>query len=217
LSTRSALVGTALLALALAAGLAAGCEREPGRGGSGGPVLAAPADSPDVFATVAPFALQERGGRTVLREDLAGRPWVACFVFTRCSGPCPRVTSTMRKVQDGLPPASTARLVSFSVDPEWDTPEVLARYADAVGADPERWLFLTGPEKTVDDLIRKSFLSPVERAPDGSVPVGESVSHRTQLVVVDGQGRVRGFYAGETDADVGKVLARLAYLEREPR
>jgi protein SCO1 len=179
-------------------------------------VLAAAADSPDVFASVAPFALTERSGRTVLREDLLGRPWVAAFVFTRCSGPCPKVTSTMRRLQDRLPPESTARLVSVSVDPEWDTPAVLSEYASAVGADPERWWFLTGPEKTIDELIQKSFLLPIERAPEGSVPVGIRVSHRTQLVVVDKQGRVRGFYAGESDADLEAILARLAHLEREP-
>jgi protein SCO1 len=208
-----------ILVLVLAALLAIawiGCDRPPGHGGGSGPVLAAAADSSDAFSTVAPFALTERSGRTVLREDLLGKPWVAAFVFTRCSGPCPKVTGTMRRLQDRLPKESAARLVSLSVDPEWDTPEVLSEYANGVGADPERWWFLTGPEKTIDELILKSFLSPVERASGADVPVGIRVSHRTQLVVVDRSGRVRGFYAGESDADLDLILARLEFLEREP-
>ena len=192
----------------------ASCSRESASFGSSGVVLAQPSDSKVEFGRVGPFALTERSGREVTLESLLGRPWVAGFVFTRCSGPCPKITGTMRHLQDRLSGVD-ARLVSFSVDPEWDTPEVLRSYADAVGADRERWWFLTGDRSAIYALIQKSFLSPVERAPDGSAPIGQHVSHRSQVVVVDKLGRLRGFYAGESDVDVAAIVARVRYLASE--
>ncbi len=190
------------------------CSDSAGQGGGSGVVLAQPPNSEQVFGEVAPFTLTERSGAPITRDDLLGKPWVAAFVFTRCTGPCPRITSTMKTLQGRLKDSS-ARLVSFSVDPEWDTPEVLREYADAAGAEKDRWLFVTGDERTIYDLIRKSFLSPVERAPANEAAIGMHVSHRTQLVTVDGRGRIRGFYDGESEAALDQVVARLRFLERE--
>lgn len=203
-------------ALALATFLGASCARDPGHGGSAGPVLAQPAESPEAFGAVGPFSLTERSGAIVTRDDLLGTPWVASFIFTRCSGPCPKVTSTMRRLQDRLK-NSDARLVSFSVDPEWDTPEVLTQYARDAGADSKRWLFLTGAESSIFDLIEKSFLLSVVKAPANTAAIGMQVSHKTKLVVVDRRGRIRGFYAGDSDKDLDTIVARLRWLEREPR
>ena len=180
--------------------------------GSSGVVLAQPPRSQEVFGSVQPFQLTERGGRQVGMEDLKGHAWAACFVFTRCSGPCPRVTATMKALQGRLDDRAI-KLVSVSVDPEYDTPKVLSAYADAVGADRERWWFLTGDEKQTDAWIRQSFWSPVER--DANAPVGERVTHRTQIVAVDKAGRVRGFYSGESSEDLGLLCDRLAWLEQE--
>jgi cytochrome oxidase Cu insertion factor (SCO1/SenC/PrrC family) len=202
---------TAPVRLALALAILVSCRDDAGRGG-GGVVLAQPAESEIDFGEVGRFELTERSGRTVTREDLLGRPWIAAFIFTRCTGPCPRVTATQRALQDRLA-GTRACIVSFSVDPEWDTPERLRAYADGAGASPERWLFLTGDAQEIDRLIRESFLSPVERAPEA--PIGQHVSHRTQLVVVDARGRLRGFYAGESDTDLDRIVARVRYLERE--
>jgi cytochrome oxidase Cu insertion factor (SCO1/SenC/PrrC family) len=177
-------------------------------------VLAAPADSKEVFSEVGPFELVDRGGSTVTRETLLGHPWVASFLFTRCTGPCPKVVGTLRRLQARLE-RQAAHIVTFSVDPQFDTPEVLRSYAADAGADPKRWLFLTGDEKAIDALIQKSFLCAVARAPAGEAPVGEAVSHRTQLVAVDRKGKIRGYYAGETDAELDLLVARLAFLENE--
>lgn len=177
-------------------------------------MLAQEADSAQSFGEVAAFTLTERSGASLTRDDLLGRPWVAAFIFTRCTGPCPKITSTMRSLQDRLKD-SQARLVSFTVDPEWDTPEILRQYADAAGADKARWLFVTGDEGAIYGLIRQSFLLPVERAPVNEAAIGMHVSHRTQLVTVDKQGRVRGYYEGETDAALDQVVARVKFLERE--
>ena len=199
-------LGYSALAAALSI-LAASCSRQD----PPAVVLAAPQGSEPV---VGPFELQDRMGTLVRREDLLGRPWVASFVFTRCTGPCPRVVGTLRKLQAHLQEGGP-RIVTISVDPEWDTPEVLRRYSAEVGADPKRWIFLTGDPKAVQALVRTSFLLPAEIAPPGEAPIGEHVSHSTRLVAVDKKGRVRGYFAGETDADLDRLVGYLASLQDE--
>lgn len=211
-TTTSAALAILLITALFCTGALSACSEKPGRGGSG-IVLAQPAESEQVFGDVSAFAFTERSGAKIARGDLAGVPWVASCIFTRCSGPCPAVTSTMKKLAERLK-GSPAKLVTFSVDPEYDTPEVLRQYATTAGADPKRWLFLTGPTAEIDAFVRQSFLSPIER--NTAVPIGQQVSHSTRLVVVDKQGRVRGFYSGESDVDLDAIVARVKFLEREP-
>lgn len=199
-----------LLAAASLAALVTSCSPDP-VSASG---LAAPADSPVEFSEVGAFDLVDRSGARVTREDLLGRPWVASFLFTRCTGPCPRVRSTLKELETRLH-GTDARIVTFSVDPVWDTPEVLRAYAESVQADPKRWYFLTGDQAAIYALIQKSFLSAVEEAPPGKAAIGEHVSHRTQLVAVDKKGRVRGFYHGESDDQIDRLVARLDFLQHE--
>ncbi len=186
-------------AAALVLALVASCSKEP---------------PPKVFSRVGAFELVERSGSKVTREDLLGRPWVASFLFTRCTGPCPKVAGTLRELQSRLEKGS-ARILTFSVDPEWDTPQVLQRYAADVGADPKRWLFLTGDEKAIHELSRKGFLSAAERAPPGAAAIGEQFSHSTRLIAVDRRGQVRGYFAGESREDLDRLVAFLASLEDE--
>lgn len=201
----SVVLGAASLALV------ATCGRNDSRASSGANLEA---DSPDGFGTVGEFELVERSGRSVRRADLEGRVWVVGFVFTRCTGPCPKVTGHMRELQDELA-ATQARLLTFSVDPLYDTPEVLRGYAESVGADPERWWMLTGEQRTIDALM-PTFLSTNTRTNDGSVPVGSSIAHQTRLSVIDKHGRVRGLYSGESGDQLELIVARVKHLEGEP-
>src|SRR5262245_31476896 len=124
----------------------------------------APPPADDDLGEVADFALTERGGETVHRADLLGKVWVAAFGFTRCTGPCPQVSGTMARLQAELAGQPEVRLVSFSVDPDHDTPEVLRGYAQRFGADPQRWLFLTGPRDDLYRLIQESFHLAVQQS-----------------------------------------------------
>ncbi|MCA9022214.1 MAG: SCO family protein, partial [Planctomycetaceae bacterium] len=139
------------------------------------------------------FSLTERSGKTVTKEDLLGKPWVACFVFTRCAGPCPRVSGQFYQLQKDLKDQDF-RLVTFTVDPKNDTPDVLSRYAESVGADPEKWLFLTGDQNVIFHLIEKSFLMPVEENKNPARKPGFEVIHTTNVMLVDKDGRVLGKY-----------------------
>src|SRR5437868_214349 len=117
----------------------------------------------DDFGPVGDFSLTERSGRTVTSADLAGKVWIASFVFTRCTGPCPQVSGSVARIQDAFRDEPDVRLVTFTVDPEHDTPDELKEYANHFGADPERWLFLTGPEEQLYRLSEKSFFFGAQR------------------------------------------------------
>jgi protein SCO1/2 len=86
------------------------------------------------YTTVPPFNLTERSGKTITNKDLMGKIWVADFIFTTCPGPCPLITASMAKLQDAVAHDPQVQLVTFTVDPQNDTPAVLAAYADKFGA-----------------------------------------------------------------------------------
>lgn len=182
-------------------------------GDTSGTVLAAPADSAESFAAVKPFRLTESKGSEVTLDTLKGRPWIASFVFTRCSGPCPRVSGSMKKVQ-ALTAGTDVRLVTFTVDPLHDTPAVLDEYAGILRADRERWLFLTGTLEALRAVSFESFQLPFER--DETQPVGQLVTHKTLLTVVDRHGMIRGYYDGESDQGVAQAAARAQFLSKAP-
>ena len=153
------------------------------------------APSLPLLGQVPPFSLTSHRGETVTLEDLAGEPWIADFIFTRCALSCPMMTTRMAELDDGRV-SPEVRLVSFSVDPEHDTPEVLADYAEAFGAS-RRWYFLTGPKAEISELALKGFRLALDPDPPaGTAPPEEPIVHSTRFVLVDGRGRIRGYYDG---------------------
>lgn len=177
---------------------------------------------PDL-GSVGDFQLTERSGRTVTQADLQGKVWVASFVFTRCTGPCPQVTGTMARLQSQLPKRDDVLLVTITVDPDRDQLEDLRAYADHFGADKDRWLFLTGTRDVIDSLCIHGFAVGVERSTAKDVPVGQEVTHSTKLVLVDRNGHKRGYFdgrqvdeAGQPVDELPKLLPALDVLLREP-
>ena len=136
------------------------------------------------------FSLTERNGRTVTKADLLGKVWIGSFVLVRCpDGKCPQVTQTMQKLQKDFASRKDVVLVTFTIDPDGDAPDELKRYADAHDADPDKWLFLTGSEDTIDGLMRSVYV----RAGKDAKAAKE---HALRLVVVDKEGTMRGSYIG---------------------
>jgi protein SCO1 len=162
------------------------------------------------YGTVPAFQLVNQNGQPFGSAQLAGKIWIADFVYTTCPGPCPMISSRMSELQKPLE-KSDVHLVSFSVDPEKDTPQVLRGYAEKLQADPARWDFLTGPKSTIYKLSHDGFKLAVS---DGSNEQGIPV-HSTRMVLVDRRGQIRGYYdATEADA-VTKLLADTNHLLRE--
>jgi protein SCO1 len=159
------------------------------------------------YQGVADFTLTEASGKTVKLADMRGKVWVASFIFTSCAGSCPIMTHHLAKAQADLPVRDDFKLVSVSVDPERDTPAVLAQYAAKNGADRSRWLFLTGDKAQIHRLSRETFKLAVDES-------GTTVDHSSKFVLVDRNGMIRGYYDGlELETlkpmvrDVERVLA----------
>jgi protein SCO1 len=162
------------------------------------------------YGTVPSFQLVNQNGQPFGSAQLAGKIWIADFIYTTCPGPCPMISSRMSELQKPLE-KTDVQLVSFSVDPEKDTPQVLRGYAEKLEADPARWDFLTGPKSAIYKLSHDGFKLAVS---DGSSEQGIPV-HSTRMVLVDRHGRIRGYYeATEADA-ITKLLADTNHLLRE--
>lgn len=187
---------------------------------AGEPIAVAPGSTPlasptgplPVLQEVPEFALTAADGRRIGRADLLGRPWVVDFIFTSCAGACPILSGELARVQKGLPPDLPARLVSITVDPAHDTPEALQAYAARFGADPERWLFLTGTPDAIYSLARDGFMLAAGPSPDPSQADGPFF-HSNRLVLVDSTGRVRGYYDGLDSKDVDRLARDLKRVE----
>jgi protein SCO1/2 len=150
-----------------------------------------------VYGQIPAFELTAETGQPFSSKSLDGRVWVADLIYTTCPGPCPRMSSLMRQVQQASISMPDVQLVSFTVDPEHDTPAVLAQYAVRYQAQPTRWHFLTGPRVALDHLARDSFkLSNV----DGSL------NHSTRFVLLDRQSRIRGYYGTSDDNPVIQLV-----------
>jgi protein SCO1/2 len=152
-----------------------------------------------VLGQVPQFQLTAQTGQPFDSQSLDGHIWVANFIYTTCTGPCPMMSSQMRHVQSSTTPDIS--LVSFTVDPQHDTPVVLAEYAKHFTADAARWHFLTGEPSRLSHLGLKAFkLNSV----DGSL------THSTRFVLVDGARRIRGYYI-----EMPRLLRDVRQLERE--
>ena len=158
-----------------------------------------------VLGTLPEFRLTDQAGEAFGSKELRGKTWIANFVFTRCPATCPRQTQNLAKLQQELATLSNCReiqLVSFSVDPTYDTPDVLQKYAGKYGADPEHWNFLTGSREAIWELSKKGFKLPVSEAP---VDADSPLLHSRFLILIDSKARVRGFYDGLTEEGLSEI------------
>ena len=163
------------------------------------------------YARAPEFQLTDQNGQLVSLADLKGKVWVADFIFTRCPGPCPIMTSHMAELNQALgSKANDVELVTITVDPEYDTPEVLKKYREHAGAMPVRWKFLTGPADKIREITIKGFLQPLSKD-DVGTPM-----HSTRFILVDRDGWMRGFQDGSDPEVVQKLLVDIGSLLREP-
>jgi protein SCO1/2 len=182
-------------------------------------LLHRPAAGPDLprLGAAPAFTLVSESGTAVTTADYRGTVWIADFIFTRCGGSCPILSSRMLALSKKTADVPAIRYVSFGVDPEYDTPEVLAAYARDLGADLSRWRFLHGERPVIRSLIKDGFKLAIEDGPAESV---EPILHSTRFVLVDGEGTIRGYYDGmeQPPVDVLEKDARaLAAALRERR
>lgn len=204
-STRLTLVEwLSMIALGLGiAGVCAVIAFAPGRA----PVASAPKAIPvQPPRQLAAFMLTDRTGRTVTDAELAGKFLVVNFVFTSCSLSCRAANDRMAEVQRLTAHQPDVWLVSFSVDPGTDTPPVLTKFADSFGADPARWLFLTGEPREMYRLLETSFIA---RSPELSGLVPGGFAHTDNLMLVDPRGQVWASFNGLKTNVAAAVVAEI--------
>lgn len=156
------------------------------------------------------FSLTTQEGQPFTKADLLGHIWVIDFIFTRCAGPCPLLTSRMMELSAKLSKNHEAKLLSVTVDPTYDTPQVLSRYAANIHADPEQWIFLTGSLSQVTAFIKGGMKQPLAIEPGGTP------AHSARLMIVDRVGMIRSYIDGNDPEVTQKILMEIGNLLREP-
>jgi len=166
------------------------------------------------------FALIEGSGQSVTRADLLGKVWIASIIFTRCAEECPLVSNHMARLQATFAAEPDVRLVSLTVDPAYDTPEVLTRYAQSFAAQPQRWLFLTGDKATIYRLVREGFrlglIDPQESVKSSAVPEAARVRHALWQLLTPASALAHGDGPAHDEAQRAIThSARLVLVDRQ--
>ena len=166
------------------------------------------ASAPEALGTLPNYSFTSEQGAPFGTEELTGRVYVANFIFTRCPTICPRFSEKMARIQNALEGQRGIHLVSFSVDPEFDTPEVLRAYSERYRADPSRWTFLTGDYEQLRETVVGGFkIAMGNEAPEEDDVM--SIFHGEHFVIVDQRGEIRG-YVHANEEDVVEQVTALA-------
>jgi cytochrome oxidase Cu insertion factor (SCO1/SenC/PrrC family) len=186
------------------------------------------------YGRVPHFVLTERTGRRITMDDLRGRVWVADFIYTECTDSCPTQSLQFAQLQREFAGSPDFRLVSITVDPAHDTPEVLGRYAERYGAG-DRWWFLTGAKSDIYCLARDGFRLSVADARE-TAPVscgltswlmptvawadhgsGGLIMHSARIVLVDREGRIRAYHMATESASMAELASNIRAVLAEAK
>jgi len=167
-------------------------------------------EGPDSVHRIPPFSFTDQAGKTVTQADFEGKIYIADFFFTYCPDICIEMSSELVRVQDALADKDV-KILSHTVDPERDTPEVLANYAERYGADPSVWTFVTGEKQALYEQARCGYFIPAAVGQDSTV----DFIHSDKLILVDKESRIRGFYSGTDRKDVDRLISEAQLLMKE--
>jgi protein SCO1 len=162
------------------------------------------------------FALTNQLGKTISLSSLRGEVWLANIIFTRCPGPCAKMTRQFAEIQAALPKDKPVQLITLTADPEYDTSFVLKNYAERFGVDSANWHFLTGPKKEIYRLALNGLMLAVqEKTPDEKLSEDDLFIHSTLFVLVDKRGNVRSFYESTDEGVNERIMGDVKQLLRE--
>jgi protein SCO1/2 len=161
-----------------------------------------------VYHSVSDFLLQDQRGRTITQKDLSGKIYVADYFFANCKTICPKMSTQLERVQERFKNEPAFMILSHTVDPQRDTVAAMARYASMHGADPNKWLFLTGDKKQLYDLARHSYMA-VATVGDGGP---NDFVHTEQFALVDKEKHLRGFYDGTDSVEINRLIMDVEQL-----
>jgi protein SCO1 len=159
--------------------------------------------------TVPAFTFINQNGTTYNSDLLKGKIWVADFIFTRCPGICPKMTTQLTRVQESFDKDTSVKLVTFTVDPGYDSAAILKAYSKYYNADESRWTFLTGEKEKIYALGQRGFF--ITTMEDTARPL--EFLHSDKLVLVDKEGWIRGYYNGTDQEEVDKLITEINVLQ----
>ncbi|MCP4448355.1 MAG: SCO family protein [Myxococcales bacterium] len=167
---------------------------------------------PEFYGEVPDFSFLNQSKESFGKAQLLGRVSIANFIFTRCRTVCPVFTMKMKRVAEQTP--EEIQLLSFSVDPEYDTPERLAAYAAEHGVDTKRWHFLTGDAKAIKETVAGALKISMERegVDEEGIP---DIVHGGHFVLLDGMGRIRGYYNSDDPERIQIMIKHASWLAQQ--
>jgi len=159
-----------------------------------------------ILGEIPSFELTDNFSQTFTEENIAGKIWVADLIFTTCAGPCPIMSTEMKLVHETYLENENVRMVTITVNPDYDTPEVLTEYGKRYDADFSKWHFLTGEYENIQNLIANGFkMGDIE----------EIVFHSTRFALMDPNMKIRGYYIGTESEDVKKLIGDIKRIAKE--
>ena len=162
-------------------------------------------EPPERYGEVPEFVFTDQSGDAFGTKDLEGKIWVANFIFTRCLTVCPLFSAKMERLQLQTKHSPVRpKLISFSVDPDFDTPDVLNEYSQRFDADPANWHFLTGPTSDVSSVVEAGMKIHMGDATKVEKP--QDLMHGSHFVLIDGEMNIRGYYSVDEDETLGKIV-----------
>jgi protein SCO1/2 len=166
-----------------------------------------------VLSYVPHFSFDNQEGKLITEKDLAGKVYVAEYFFTTCKGICPKLNTNMKKLSGDYAREPDFRLVSYTVDPETDSVARMKRYADSLGADAQKWFFLTGRKDSLYHLARNGYL--LDDPKNNALNIDEQFLHTQFLALVDKGGRVRKIYDGLKKDELDELEKDITILLKE--
>ncbi len=164
------------------------------------------------------FTGLDQEGKPFRLLDQRGEVLIAKFIFSTCPGPCFRMTQEMHGIQEELEASEPIRLLSFTVDPEYDRPPILKAYGERMGVDFSRWTLVTGEKDEVYNLVQNGFKLPLAEVPEGEViPEDGPIVHSSRFVLVDRAGVIRGYYDGFNAEQKAELIKAARHLANSPR
>jgi protein SCO1/2 len=166
-----------------------------------------------VLSYVPAFAFDNQEGKMITNNDLVGKVYVAEYFFTTCKGICPKLNTNMKKLAEAYAGERDFRILSYTVDPETDSVARMKHYADSLGADPQRWWFLTGRKDSLYHLARNGYL--LDDPKNNALNINEQFLHTQFFALVDKGGRVRKIYDGLKKDELQELETDIPILLKE--
>jgi protein SCO1 len=163
------------------------------------------------YHTVPDFNLIDQDGKPLKGQDLKGYIYVADFFFTSCPGTCPKLTNQLKRVQAEFAANKDIKIVSFTVDPSHDSVEVLKTYSELNNAIHDKWYFVTGQKDSIYNLAHNGYFISAGEENNGT----EAFLHSSKLILVDKEGRIRGYYDGTSQTEADRLITEIKVVLHE--